>query len=126
MSDALLLVGHGSKSEWADDVLPYYMEFFKASGDFDEVLACYLEKEPYVEGVLSRIKAGRVFVMPLFVAHGYHTKVTIPEALGIGSPHGRADGKEVFYLEPLGRSELIVRLIEERVNEAKKSGQASL
>ncbi len=122
MSDALLLVGHGSKSEQADDVLPYYVEFFKRSGDFDEVLACYLEKEPYVEGILSRIKAGRVFVMPLFVAHGYHTKVTIPQALGIDSSHDRVGGKEAFYLEPLGRSELIVKLIEERVKEAKNSG----
>ncbi|HTX44044.1 MAG TPA: CbiX/SirB N-terminal domain-containing protein, partial [Methanocella sp.] len=69
MSDALLLVGHGSRSGQADDVLPYYVEFFKGSGDFEEVLACYLEKEPSVRGILSRIKAGRVFVMPLFVAH---------------------------------------------------------
>jgi sirohydrochlorin cobaltochelatase len=122
MSDALFLIGHGSRSEQADDVLPYYVEFFRKSGDFDEVLACYLEKEPYVKGALSRIKAGRVFVMPLFMAHGYHTRVTIPEALGIDSSHGRAGGKEVFYLEPLGRSELIVKLIEERVKEAKNSG----
>jgi sirohydrochlorin cobaltochelatase len=121
MSDALLLVGHGSTSEHADDVLPYYVDHFKRSGDFDEVLACYLEKEPSVEGVLGRIKSGRVFVMPLFVAHGYHTKVTIPRAMGIDSPHSRAGGKEVFYLEPLGRSVLIVRLIEERMKEAKNS-----
>jgi sirohydrochlorin cobaltochelatase len=119
MSDALLLVGHGSNSEQADDVLPYYVEFFRASGDFDEVLACYLEKEPFVEGVLGRIRAGRVFVMPLFVAHGYHTKVTIPQALSIDSPHGHVGGKEVFYLEPLGRSELIIRLIDERVKNIK-------
>ncbi len=115
MSDALLLVGHGSASEHADDVLPYYADYFARSGDFDEVLACYLEKEPPVEGALGHIKAGRVFVMPLFVAHGYHTKVTIPRALGIDSPHCLADGKEVFYLEPLGRSELIIKLIDERV-----------
>jgi sirohydrochlorin cobaltochelatase len=63
-----------------------------------------------------------VFVVPLFVAHGYHTKVTIPRALGIGSPHARAGDKEVFYLEPLGRSERIARLIEERVKEAKNRG----
>jgi len=120
MSDALLIVGHGSKSEQADDVLPYYVDLFKRSGDFDEVLACYLEKEPYVKGILSRIKAGRVFVMPLFVAHGHHTRVTIPAALGISSPYAHVGDKEVFYMEPLGCSELIVRLIEERVKAAKK------
>jgi len=126
MSDALLIVGHGSKSQQADDVLPYYVDFFKSTGDFDEVQACYLETEPNISSALGRIKAGRVFIMPLFVAHGYHTKVTIPQALGIDSPHDRVDGKEVFYLEPLGRSELIVKLIRERVEKAKGRGQASL
>jgi hypothetical protein len=37
--------------------------------------------------------------------------VTIPEAI-------RASGKNVILLEPLGRSEHLVRLIEERVSEA--------
>jgi sirohydrochlorin ferrochelatase len=121
MSDALLLVGHGSRSEQADDVLPYYVEFFMGSGDFDEVLACYLEKEPRVEGILGRIKADRVFVMPLLVAHGHHTRATIPAALGIKSPHARARDKEVFLLEPLGRSELIIKLIRQRVTEAQNN-----
>lgn len=114
MSDALLLVGHGSRSEYADDVLPYYAERLK--GDFDEVLACDLEQ---LEGALSRIKSARVYVMPLLVAHGYHTKITIPEALGMKSSRGFSNGKEVFYLEPLGRSEHIVKLIKGRVEEAK-------
>jgi sirohydrochlorin cobaltochelatase len=120
MSDALVFVGHGSKSGQADDVLPYYVDLFKATGDFDEVLACYLEQEPPVDGILSRVKARRVFVMPLFIAHGHHTKVTIPRALGISSPHAHAGDKEVFYLEPLGRSDLIVKLIQGRIEEVKK------
>ena len=117
MSDALLLVGHGSKSKHADDVLPYYVDFFKASGDFNEVLACDLEG---VDGILSGIKSDRIFVMPLFVAHGYHTRVTIPEALGIGSARSLIGGKEIVYLEPLGRSELILKLIKERIEKAKE------
>lgn len=118
MSDALLLVGHGSGSEHADDVIPYYVEFFE--GDFDEVLACYLEREPRIENALDLIEAKRVFVMPLLMAHGYHTRVTIPLALGIESSHGFSRGREIFLLEPLGRSEHIVKIIKERIGEAKK------
>ena len=118
MSDALLIVGHGSRSANADDVLPYYVDLFK--GDFDEVLACYLEQEPSIEDALGRIKADRVFVMPLLVAHGHHTRVTIPDALGIEASHGFSHGKEIFLLEPLGRSEHIIKLIKERIGEAKK------
>ncbi len=120
MSDALVLVGHGSRSGQADDVLPYYVDFFKSTGDYDEVRACYLEKAPGVEGILDGLAADRVFVMPLFIAHGYHTKVTIPGALGITASHARVGDKEVIYLEPLGRSELIIELIQQRVKEAKK------
>jgi len=120
MSDALLLVGHGSKSKHADDVLPYYVDFFRAGGEFDEVLACYLEQEPGVKDILTSIKSDRVFVMPLFIAHGYHTRITVPEALGIKSARSLIGGKEIVYLEPLGRSELILKLIEERIENAKK------
>ena len=66
MSDALLIVGHGSRSGHADDVLPYYVDFFRA--DFDEVMACYLEQEPRIDDALSRIRSDRVFVMPLLMA----------------------------------------------------------
>ena len=120
MSDALILVGHGSKSKHADDVLPYYVDFFRASGEFDEVIACYLEQEPRIENILNGIRSERIFVMPLFVAHGYHTRVTIPEALGISSARSLIEGKEIFYLEPLGRSELILKFIEGRIQKAKE------
>jgi sirohydrochlorin cobaltochelatase len=52
--------------------------------------------------------------MPLLVAHGYHTRVTIPDAV-------KASGKKAILLEPLGRSEHIARLIEERIGIAIKN-----
>lgn len=117
MRQALLLVGHGSKSSQADDVLPYYVEALRSSGKFCDVQACYLEREPSVEGALDRIDADRIYVMPLLLAHGHHTRVTIPQSLGISGTQGVVNGKEVLYLEPLGRSEHIVALISDRINE---------
>lgn len=116
MTDALVLIGHGSKHS-EDDVLPYYVKYFESSGRFAEVRACYLEHEPRVETVLDGIGADRVYVMPLLLAHGYHTKVTIPQALGIKGAHGYVAGKEIIYLEPLGGSEHIAKLIEQRIVE---------
>lgn len=117
MSDALVLVGHGSKYA-EDDVLPYYVKYFESAGQFSEIRACYLERDPRVETVMNDIRADRVYVMPLLLAHGYHTKVTIPEALGIRQPHDFVAGKEIYYLEPLGRSDHIAMLIRQRVEEA--------
>jgi len=71
-----------------------------------------------VETIMQDITAGRVYVMPLLLAPGYHTKVTIPEALGIRQPHGFVAGKEIYYMEPLGRSEHIAMLIRQRIEEA--------
>ncbi|MCD1296049.1 sirohydrochlorin cobaltochelatase [Methanocella sp. CWC-04] len=122
MRTALLLVGHGSRSKHSDDVMPYYAEAFNGSGEFTEVAVCYLEQGPKVEGALQRIDADRIFVMPVFIAHGHHTRVTIPEALGINGKNCHVDGKEVFYLEPLGRSAHIVALINDRMEEALRHG----
>ena len=114
MKDALLLVGHGSRDPAADDVLPFYVEQLARSGRFSIVTACYLEKSPRIKEAVQAIEADRIIVMPMLLAHGYHTRVTIPEELGITPPRGVVDGKEIVLLEPLGRSEHLVRLIEER------------
>ncbi len=106
MTDALIIVGHGSKDPGADDVLPFYVDRLSRLDRFSEVVGCYLEQPPYIGDVFSTIEADRILVMPLLLASGYHTRVTIPEAI-------KASGKEVILLKPLGRSEHIVRLIEE-------------
>jgi sirohydrochlorin ferrochelatase len=114
MTDALLIIGHGSKDPGADDVLPYYVDRLSRSGKFSTVSACYLEKSPSIQEALGAIEADRIFVMPLLVAHGYHTRVTIPDAIS-------ASGKKAILLEPLGRSEQIAQLIEERAGSALKN-----
>ncbi|CAJ35601.1 sirohydrochlorin chelatase [Methanocella arvoryzae] len=115
MKVALLIVGHGSRDPRADDVLPFYVEQLSKSGRFSTVQACYLEKPPRISEAVQAIDADRIIVMPLLLAHGYHTRATIPEELDITPPGGVVNGKEIILLEPLGRSEHIVRLIEERV-----------
>jgi sirohydrochlorin cobaltochelatase len=111
---ALLIVGHGSRDQGADDVLPYYVEQLSRSGRFSIVMACYLEKQPSVKEAVQMIEADRIIVMPMLLAPGYHTRVTIPEELGITPPGGVVGGKEIVLLEPIGRSEYLVKLIEER------------
>jgi sirohydrochlorin cobaltochelatase len=107
VTEALILVGHGSKDPGAEDVLPFYVDRLFRLDRFTEVIGCYLEKSPSLGDALSLVEADRILVMPLLIAPGYHTRVTIPEAI-------KASGKEVVLLKPLGRSEHIVRLIEER------------
>jgi|AGTN01.1.fsa_nt_gi Uncharacterized conserved protein len=107
MTDVLVIVGHGSKDPGAEDTLQFYVDSLSRSGRFSAVVGCYLEHSPYIGDALGTIEADRILVMPLLLAPGYHTRVTIPEAI-------KASGKEVILLEPLGKSEHILRLIEER------------
>jgi sirohydrochlorin cobaltochelatase len=109
MTDALVIVGHGSRDPEADDVLPFYVDRLSRLDRFAEVVGCYLEHPPYLRDALSTLESDRILVMPLLMASGYHTRVTIPEAT-------KTAGKEIILLKPLGRSEHIVRLIEERAN----------
>ena len=118
MADALLLIGHGSKNV-QDDVLPYYVKYFEASGQFSEVRACYLERDPDIVTSIKKISADRIYVMPLLLAHGHHTQVTIPGALGIQGKRGVVEGREIIYLEPLGKSEHIAFLIRQRIEESR-------
>jgi sirohydrochlorin ferrochelatase len=107
MTDALIIVSHGSKDPGAEDVLPFYVDRLSRLDRFSKVVGCYLEQPPYIGDVLSTMVADRILVMPLLMTSGYHTRVTIPGAI-------KASGKEVFLLKPIGKSEHIVRLIEER------------
>lgn len=107
MSRALLIIAHGGRNVKATEkLLAYYIG--KLSPDFDIVKGCVLES---IGETFSSIDSNKVYVMPLFVAEGYHTRVSIPEAI-------ESAGKEVVYLPPLGESEHIVRLIKDRVKNA--------
>jgi sirohydrochlorin ferrochelatase len=110
MKEALIIVGHGSKDPGADDMLPFYVDRLSSLDRFAGVVGCYLEQPPYIGDVLNTIEADRILVMPLLMTSGYHTRVTIPDAI-------KASGKKIILLKPLGRSEHIVRLIEERTLE---------
>ncbi|BDZ70871.1 sirohydrochlorin ferrochelatase [Methanobacterium petrolearium] len=69
--------------------------------------------------------------MPIFLAHGLHTKQDIPYMLGLGE--GRKDAGyyhekqeqiefdgEIVYLDPIGVDARIVEIIEKKVEDALK------
>ena len=70
-----------------------------------------------------------IIALPIFLAHGIHTKLDIPTALGLNpqpienypvsnvstSDVVEFDG-EIIYLEPLGADDKIVEIIQNRVN----------
>ena len=66
----------------------------------------------------------RIVALPLFLAHGVHTKEDIPRELGVDGKSRKGlvniggRGVEVFCAEPLGMDECIAALAYKRAEEA--------
>lgn len=99
---ALILVGHGSSRHPASALpIQALARALAARGDWDQVAAVFMKQAPPVAGVLDRIAAEQVVVVPVFAGQGYYTDTLIPAALGLDSRSGD-DGRRVVYTAPVG------------------------
>jgi sirohydrochlorin cobaltochelatase len=107
---ALVLVGHGSTKN-ADSSAPVYQHAaeLRRRQVFADVLECFWKVEPGLSGVLQRVLARRVFIVPLFISEGYFTEQAIPCELGLRAK-GQTDfarvqqrgNQTLFYCAPVG------------------------
>jgi len=123
----LLVLGHGS-------TLPYNRDLVEAFAGMiskihtGPVKTAYLNaNEPHIpDGLnsLAQTGVGRIVALPLFLAHGVHTREDIPRELGIDPSTKRGmvslGGRniEIICAEPLGVDECIANLAYRRVQEA--------
>lgn len=154
MSDnktAILLLSHGSRLEDGKKVIEAYKELYLE--EFPEAIVDYAFMEIRKPGIQETIKKlteendlDRIIVVPVFVAHGLHTKRDIPKLLGIetdfdakevsshhhhhhhGHNHGHHhhhdhdedsiefDG-EIILTDPLGIDKRMYEIIKDRVSE---------
>jgi sirohydrochlorin cobaltochelatase len=84
---ALVLIGHGSTRN-ADSRAPVYQHAneLRRRNLFAQVLECFWKEEPGIAGVLRRVVARRIFIVPLFISEGYFTQQAIPSELGLCAP----------------------------------------
>lgn len=118
MREALLLVGHGSRLPNNESVVEYHADRVREKNLFDAgVYVGFVGTDPKVDDVLGEIRADRLYVVPVFIAHGVHTREDIPRMLGIEGSRGTRDGMEILYCEPMGSSPLMTDIILSRVRE---------
>jgi sirohydrochlorin ferrochelatase len=120
MSDALLLIAHGSRQEEANADLHYLAAELRRSGDYTAVIASFLElAEPNTdEGGANCVAAGarRVVLLPYFLSAGIHVQRDLTAArdrLAV-----RFAEVEFRLAEPLGRHPLLLRIVSERARVA--------
>lgn len=123
----ILVLGHGSS-------LPYNRELVEALARMiskshpGPVKTAYLNmNDPHIpEGLesFSGLNVNRIVALPLFLAHGVHTREDIPRELGVSEQSRKGvvklDGRdvEVICAEPLGVDECIATLAYKRAGEA--------
>lgn len=86
----ILLLSHGSRLDDGEEVIKAYKEMYEK--EFPEIPVEYGFMEIRQPGIPETIKKltsendlDKIVVVPVFVAHGLHTKRDIPKLLGIES-----------------------------------------
>ena len=146
----ILLLSHGSRLDEGEEVIKAYKEMY--TEEFPDMPVEYGFMEIRKPGIPETIKKltsendlEKIIVVPVFVAHGLHTKRDIPQLLGIESDydesqesshhhhhHGHGhhhhhhhdheeekvefDG-EIILTDPLGVDKRMYEIIKDRVSE---------
>ena len=99
MSDktGILLLSHGSRLDDGEEVIKAYKEMY--AEEFPDMPVEYGFMEIRTPGIPETIKKlteendlEKIIVVPVFVAHGLHTKRDIPGMLGIESDYEAEEG----------------------------------
>lgn len=133
-SIGILLIGHGSSLPYGNKVLYELAEKYKKQTDSPVVVGFMNMEKPTIPAainILAKKGVTKIIAVPVFIAHGLHTKQDIPYMLGLGD--GREDAHyhqmkrekiefagEIVYIEPLGADLRIADIIEDRVEDAVK------
>lgn len=123
MPAAVLLIAHGSRRDEANEDARFVAERIRADGDYAVVETCFLElAEPDIPGGARRcVEAGaqKVFMLPFFLSPGRHVREHLSEArnqLAKEHPH-----VAWVLCEPLGRHELLLEVVRQRLDAARRA-----
>jgi len=124
----VLVLGHGSTLTYNKAIIEATADMLAKKLDGVVVKTAYLNMDtPTVEEGLMSFKdttVDRIYVLPLFLAHGVHTLKDIPELLGLKEGENRTlyaldDWNiEIIYAQPLGPDPCIADLAYKRLTEA--------
>lgn len=110
--DAVVVLGHGTRRDSDSEKNIYRMaDLVRASSEFAEVGAVFLDQEPGMLRMLDLFTAPRLVVVPLFMAEGWHVGQTIPGDLALTGAETRKGGRTVRYTAPAGTHPAMVDVV---------------
>lgn len=145
----VILISHGSRLPYGEEVINQVAEIYRENTDYPVVVSYMNMSKPSIPAAINQLAdegVEKIIAVPVFLAHGVHTKEDIPKMLQIrneNSPkmhshgnnehshghrhtHGHQDEEteeirfegEIIYTEPLGSDGRIAEIIKDRVNDA--------
>jgi sirohydrochlorin cobaltochelatase len=118
-ADALVVLGHGTRRDSQSEKNVYAMaDLVARRALFAECGVAFIDQEPGMLTMLDRFRADRLFVVPLFIAEGWHVGETIPADLALDGPETRRGGRVVHYTPPVGTHPALAGVVRELAREA--------
>lgn len=123
-TDAVILLGHGSRDRAAIEAFKLFITFFKKWSGLKKVYPGYLEvADPLIPAAIDQAAAGgatRIWAYPLFIFPGRHLLKDLPHLLSEGQErHPRV---EIFFGETLNLNSKLLDLATIRIDPAKDKG----
>ena len=130
---AILLIGHGSSLPYNNQVLEEIAQKYNDKSDYIVELGFMNISKPSIPEAFNKIKdknIQNVIAVPVFLAHGIHTLLDIPTALGLNPdpipdypvPNVSTDDivefdGNIIFTEPLDADDKVLEIIDERIKE---------
>lgn len=92
----ILLLSHGSRLDDGEDVIKAYTEMYREEFPDIPVEYGFMEiRQPNIPQTINKLTSendlDKIIVVPVFIAHGLHTKRDIPKLLGVESDYEEED-----------------------------------
>ncbi|HPW72519.1 MAG: sirohydrochlorin nickelochelatase [Methanothrix sp.] len=126
----ILVMGHGSSLPFNKELVETLAQMIGNNNDFGSIRTAYLNMDqPDIPAGLKSFQGTgvkKIIALPIFLAHGVHTRQDIPHELGVDPEKRRGvlniwgDEVEIICAEPLGVDECIASLAARRAKESLK------
>jgi len=142
----VLLISHGSRLPYGKEVINEVAKIYREKTNYPVVVSYMNMSEPSIPVAINQLAdkgVEKIIAIPVFLAHGVHTKQDIPKMLQINNGHDQKEHShgehnnhghdhshgnmeeekirfkgKIIYTEPLGADRRIADIIADRVKDA--------
>jgi sirohydrochlorin cobaltochelatase len=116
---AIILLGHGSKSKDAIDDFNYVVELTKTKSGIEHLYGAHMElAEPSLEKVIAQLYSSgqkNVIILPYFLFNGNHIKMDIPSI--IENLESLFPGLKIVFGTAIGKEPLMAEIMAKKIQE---------